>query len=72
MCYQAAFAYGRKLIARLGKGSFTQAERERFAALAKAPYASSAAERVRLVRCGELDLTAVSLKALMEETGAAE
>ena len=27
---------------------------------------------VRLVRCGELDLTAVSLKALMEETGAAE
>jgi hypothetical protein len=72
VCRQAAFAYKRNLIARLGKGSFTEAERERFAALAEAPNAPSAAERVRLVRSGELDLTAVSLRSLMEETGAAE
>ena len=69
---QAALAYRRNLIARLGKGSFTEAERERFAALAEAPDAPSAAERVRLVRGGELALTAVSLGSLMEETGDAE
>jgi hypothetical protein len=69
---QAALAYRRNLIARLGKGTFTEPERVRFAALAEAPNAPSAAERVRLVRGGELALTAVSLGSLMEETGDAE
>ena len=70
--HQAAFAYGRKLIARLGKGSFTEAERARFAALAEAADAPSAADRTRLVRDDALGLTAVTLKTLMEETSAAE
>eukprot|EP00900_Chrysochromulina_parva_P023982 jgi/Chrpa1/6217/Chrysochromulina_OHIO_Genome00005048-RA len=72
MLCEAAFAYGRKLIARLGKGSFTEAERARFAALALADDAPSAADRTRLVRDDALGLTAVTLKTLMEETSAAE
>jgi hypothetical protein len=46
--------------------------RTRWVPLAEAPNAPSAAERVRLVRSGELNLTAVSLRSLLEETGAAE